>query len=214
MKRAARFSAVVIVAVLLMSCSFDWFFTKKAEIRISNPSDASVDVMCAYFTGPQTITIPAHSSRTAEVQVYSDNTEIMLFPDGRFYEFSKSEVMFSPFGMSVTLEPDVSWIAVHNYTGSTLKFVAFNDTSPSYTGGNYCCWDSSGNLTGDATLIPGETGYIQFRKSSFGCGKRGWITCSIGIYSYATATALMSPSAGDERAVILYSSSLRQTLGM
>ena len=210
MKRVLRFAAVLAAIVLIASCSLDSLFTKKADIRISNPSDASVDVKCVYFTGPQTITIPAHGSRTAEVEVYDDNTEITLFTDGRFYEYSNSKVRFRSSGMSVTLEPDVSWIAVHNSTGSTLKYVAFNDISPSSIGGNYCYWDSFGNLTGDSTLIPGETRYIQFKQSSYDCGVSGWITCSVGMYNYATTMTVRSPSAGSENDVYLYSSSLRR----
>lgn len=296
MKRVLMFVTVLATIVLIASCSVDLFFPKKADIWISNPSDASVDVRCVYFTGPKTITVPARGSRTAEVEVYEDNTEIMLFLDGkfynhavltvffsasgmnvmlvpnisetlnskkanikitnpsdapvdvkcvyftgpktitisahgsrtaevevndyntkinlltngRFYKDSNSTVIFRSSGMNVTLEPDVSWLAVHNFTGSTLKYVAFNDVSPSHIGGNYCFWDSSGEHIGDSTLVPGETGYIQFKKSSSDCGKTGWITCNIGMDSYATIMIISSPFAGSERDISLLSSSLKR----
>lgn len=210
MKRTLRLLAIVaLLALLISSCSLDSLFQRKANISITNPTDASVQVTCPFFTGSNTITIPANSTRTVEVRENRIESTVTLFPDGWYYQTYDSvlDVAFNSSGMRVTLEPDVSWIVVRNFTNSTLQSVMFNDSTTSIIGNSSFC-NSSGTVLNSGTLISGQTGYLRISAAYGNCNKSGWITFDIGNFRYSTTAKVVSPPVGEEKSVYLYSTNI------
>ncbi len=209
MKRALKVITLIIVVVLISSCSLYNLFPKKVELAIYNQSHAPIEVSCAYIDGYRTITIPKLSWVSTELKVYDKPTVIKLFIDGRYCD-SVEELIIDSSYESFIIEPNISWIAVHNMTGSILELVGLTKyRSMSYMP-EYSFWDSSGNLIGNSDIAPYQAKYIRMDKDDIDYIKEGYIKCWIGTKDYITKKTIKTPKPGFELDVYLHSSGLEE----
>lgn len=212
MKRVLKVTTLIILLVLICSCSMNQTRTPAPRIinlTIWNQTTAPIEVMSVYFSESMTINIPAASSRLVKAELYGYNTEITLFVDGRFCKQTE-KIYISSSNENIVIRPNISWIAVHNLTESSLRLVGLTEFRNASHNSEYCLWDSFGNSIENSDIAPYQTKYIRIKKDNFDYIKEGYISCWIDKKRYATNKTILVPLAGVEYDVYLYPSELEE----
>lgn len=184
----------------------------KVNLTIWNPTSAPVDVLCYCLTGND-ITIPAFSFVDNEIEVYEYITKVYLFGFGRYYTgLPTTIVTINSSNTNVIMEPNLSWIAVHNMTQSTLERVAYSKDESPVNSVRYSYWDSLGKYSKETTILPLKTKYIKIYKEDMDGIKEGYITCWSGDKEYITYKTIKTPNPGCEVNVYLYPSGLEEVI--
>lgn len=149
-----HFLLILLVIVTFTFVSCDLLFGK--QITITNPTDLPVKVDCYFFSGSDSIIIPANSSKKASFDPGTDSC--MLFMDGGYFEDGYYRVDFTV--SNVVLEPNRGWMELRNGFTQTMYNVKFGinddlydsptDLYPSYSG-----------------IAPGQTKYLSIRFNGY-----------------------------------------------